>query len=188
VAGVNGWALGELSQEDIPSAKTVSEWITKGWININERDAPWSIADGPAEDMALVLPIARSLLEIPYPRTRWPRRALAEWIVRIRRAFPDFDDMQCIYQLAWTMEAAELIAGRAETSGELDLATSLRNSTQVFLAFTPWRDEGAGLFDAIERQVIPIDVAHEFGWEDSYLSWRGQQGLATQGEARSGQG
>src|SRR5947207_438706 len=56
----------------------------------------WSIADDDPEDGALVLSVVRMLIEessSPWPSwPRWPTRAIARWIIRIQRAYPDLDD------------------------------------------------------------------------------------------------
>jgi len=58
-----------------------------------------------------------------------PSRTVAEWIIRIRKAYPDLEDYPLIYYLAAVGRRGGEYLDRVET----------------FLAFTPWRDDAEAL-------------------------------------------
>jgi hypothetical protein len=136
--------LGQAFDKDAPSPRSVNEWIARGVISVTDADAPWRLTDAAPEDMPLVLEVARALIEasgdkrIRARHPNWPTRAVADWIVRLRRAYPgELSDPWRIYRLAYLARHSE---GRwIETT----------------LAFTPWRDRGAALDEARRSHLLP---------------------------------
>jgi hypothetical protein len=127
-----------------------------------DASGPWSWAEGEPEDAALVLPVIRSLIEDEWAPTRWPTVAVASWIVRIHRAFPD-DELAADPALVYALAAL------ANRGGE-HLET-----VQTYLAFTPWRDGGDGLFRAVSRGLATTGAVFGLGLADQYGTWQWQQ-------------
>jgi hypothetical protein len=129
--------------EDVPSERSVSDWIGRGVIAIDDGDGPWSLLDSAPEDIPLVLDVARAMIEASADKrfrarhSNWPTRKVAEWVVRLRRAFPDLKDPVRTYELAYLARHSD---GRW---------------IQATLAFTPWRDRGAALASARRRRLLP---------------------------------
>jgi len=150
------------------SARAIAQWAAKGWIVKSAPDAPWSISDAEApEDIPLVLEVVRSQIEDPWPMP-WPTKAVAKWIVRIRRAYPDMGDLVYVNYLA-----------RLARQGE---------ETRVarFLAFGPWRDEGAALYEAVSRNLVPMDTLVGNDHVVAYMEWRARRELAARKESGNG--
>jgi hypothetical protein len=109
-----------------------------------EPGTAWDFWTSDPDDAALLVPIRRALLE-RRGSDRWPAMptqlttAEAEYVVRIRRTFPDFDDPRAVFTIAW------LASG---TSG------GWRDPIEEWLVFTPWRDGGAALAAAVESDRI----------------------------------
>ena len=129
--------------DECPSERTVNDWIARGVIAPRDEDAAWRLTDSAPEDISLVLGIARALIEASadeHWRARhpaWPTRAVAEWIVRLRRAYPELKDSVRTYELAYLARHSD---GRW---------------IEATLAFTPWRDKGAALASARKRGLLP---------------------------------
>jgi hypothetical protein len=87
----------------------------------------------------------------------WPTRAVAEWIVRIRRAYPDWQDLVYVNYTA-----------RLARKGE-------EARVARFLAFAPWRDEGAALFEAVRRHQVPEDTLLGQEVVVDYIQWRARK-------------
>lgn len=147
-----------------PEARTIREWIDKGWIDRLDRPS-WTNADSPPEDWPLVLDVIKALVleRDPYR----PSRGEAGWIVRIRRAFPEFDDLILVLHLA-----------RLADRGGAHLETAER-----ILAFTPWRDECKALAMAVNDGLLGFEVAFAAGCEaavakDSLAARKRKEGKA----------
>jgi hypothetical protein len=123
------------------SLRTVQRVVTR--IRGTDDSGPWSLGHGDAEDAALVLPVLRWTVEQGHPR---PTQNVAAWVARIRRGFPDLE-VETAYELAVAAAAGGVPAQRAET----------------YLAFTPWRDDGAALVDAYGRDLVTFDVVFMAG-------------------------
>jgi hypothetical protein len=139
-------------QDDLdktPEETTLRDWIAKRWITIDENDGPWSMEMSPPEDARLVLEVVRLLIEDPAPRrSRRPSREVARWIARIRRAYPDLDvDLYLVYRLA-------VVARRGDVG-----------DVETFLAFTPWRDDGAAIREAYRMGLVDDPFMFTFGLE-----------------------
>jgi hypothetical protein len=87
-----------------------------------------------------------------------PSRTVAEWIIRIRKAYPDLEDYPLIYYLAAVGRRGGEYLDRVET----------------FLAFTPWRDDAEALARAIEAKLVSFEVAFSFGYETQVASQQGR--------------
>jgi hypothetical protein len=128
------WAGGK----PVVSLRTVQRFL-KDFTRPDD-SGPWTIETGESEDWPLVLPIVRMLIELAgTPHPVWPRRptnAVADWIGRIRRAYPDLEEPGTVYYLATL--AARGHADRVET----------------FLSFTPWRDDSAALLAAFDAGLL----------------------------------
>jgi hypothetical protein len=129
--------------ESVPRERSVSDWIARGVIVPDDQDGPWHLTDATAEDIPLVLGVARAMIEAsadPKWKARhstWPTKAVAEWIIRLRRAYPELKSSVRTYQLAYLARHSD---GRwIETT----------------LAYTPWLDQGAALASARKRGVLP---------------------------------
>jgi hypothetical protein len=151
-----------------PSARAIAQWAAKGWIVKSAPDARWSISDADApEDIPLVLDVIRSQIEDPWP-TPWPTKAVAKWIVRIRRAYPDLDDLVRVNYLA-----------RLARQGEEARVTR-------FLVFVPWRDEGAALYEAASRNLVPMDTLLGNDLVVAYMEWHARREMAARKESGNG--
>lgn len=90
-----------------------------------------------------MLEVARALIEASADKKwrarhpNWPTKAVAKWIVRLRRAYPDLKDPIRTYQLAYMARHGD---GRW-------ISTTL--------AFTPWRDKGEALKRARRHRLLP---------------------------------
>jgi len=69
--------------------------------------------------------------------------------VRIRRAYPDVEDLELVYALA----------ALAKRGGDY------LERVQLFLAYAPWRDDAAALIDAVLDNRLTWDVALLGGYE-----------------------
>lgn len=152
-----------MEQDDLgttPQESTLREWIAKGWVTLDAEDAPWSLENSTVDDASLILDVVRVLIEESASSgfSRRPSKAVATWIARIRRAYPDLLDHHLTFYLAMT-------ARRGEESLE---------KVETFLAFTPWRDDGAALARAIEGHVVSFDVAFTFGFEQQVATQQGR--------------
>ena len=107
---------------------------------------PWTVADADAEDLPLVLPVLRHLLE--ERGVKRVNRQVGEWIVKIRRAFPELTDKALIARLAG-------FAARGERTG--DEGEEFRK-VQAILMYTPWKDGGRALVEAEEAGLVRADV------------------------------
>jgi hypothetical protein len=126
--------------------KTISNWIEGGWLTKTDEDVPWSLADATGSEAAIVLRVLRGLIEDGRPK---PTRRLVRWLVRIATACPDLAeaDPSLLY-----ICAARAKAGYVQR-------------VETFLAFTPWRDGGLALAEAVARGRVPFQVAFDGGYE-----------------------
>ena len=157
------WTAGQIHRElvarygdaDSPSLRTVQRYLRA--FSRPDDSGPWSMADDlePADSRA-VLAVLRYVIEGPGPDW-WPTRAMAAWIARIGRAYPELEpaDVHLLASLA--------VRGAAE-------------DVECYLAFTPWVDPAA-LFAAVNRGAAPagaiIGLHAEFA--DWALAARAQQ-------------
>jgi hypothetical protein len=86
---------------------------------------PWSLADAEAGDVALVLPVLAAVVAKTQGSRQHITRAEAEWLVKLRGAYPDLDPWLA-YRLARLYMAR---VDRREATVDLDL----------YLAAAPWR-------------------------------------------------
>lgn len=134
----------KVALDQAPSGKTVRDWIGKKWIALSDLDAPWALFDGkPEEDLPSILSVGRWLLDGGWPPIRWPTRAVAAWISRIGRAFPELSkNPGMLYRVS--------VSANQPTHAD---------DAQVFLAYAPWRDDGDALYRAIAAGSVPRRVA-----------------------------
>jgi hypothetical protein len=153
----------EFGGHQAPSERTVNDWINRGLIALVDEDGPWDLHDAEPEDVPHVLEVARFLTSFanePDDRymPKWPTRAVAREVVRIRRAYPDLDDVTDLYVLA---------------------SMSRRGQQQVvakYLAFTPWRNAESreALFDAVNRGLVEPDAL--IGLKSDFEVWAYERG------------
>lgn len=127
----------------VPKAKTVRDWIERGWIFLREQDAPWSLGDEDGNDIAVVLLVARWLNDGGWPPFLWPTKGVAKWITRIARAYPDLADHP-----GMLFRVAQQANGPVEHIGHV----------ARFLAYTPWRDQGKALNEASKTEAVDTAV------------------------------
>jgi hypothetical protein len=123
----------------------VRDWL-KGFGR--DESGPWSLADESIapEELPAVLRVSRALAEEGRPRLT---RDVARWVARIGAAFPDMVDADASLIFVCSARAA---AGHVER-------------VEALLAFTPWRDDGAALAEAVARGTVPFQVALDGGYE-----------------------
>ena len=126
-----------------PGESAIRQWIEKGWIALDPEDGPWSLAESSGASAALVLPVLRWASEHDRPR---PTRALARWIVRIRRIAPTLD-LESVYDLA---QAARRGGGDVER-------------VEQYLSYEPWTDDGSALAAAHEAGRLDFGVVFMSG-------------------------
>lgn len=106
-----------------PNVRTVQRFLRELAGDPLDR---WSMAECEPEDIPLVLDVVAETAGMAYPT-----RAGAEWIIRLRRAYPELGGHpRLLFHLA-------AIAARGDVAG-----------IQEWLTFTPWRDGGARYAEA----------------------------------------
>lgn len=108
---------------------------------------PWSVHASSPEDARLVLDLIPVVSRVR-GREWWPSGLVAEWIVRIRRAFPDFADLEDVLYLASRAAMSPDDARRVVSA----------------LAYRPWLDEGHALVQAVAENLVPHEVAAVAGY------------------------
>jgi hypothetical protein len=121
-----------------PTAKAIGEWIKNGWIAVTDVDAAWTLFDSQPEDAPRVLEVVREL-----GLREWPSKRTAEWIVRLRRAFPDLRPSDAHY-------IARYAVIYASPTNLLAIET-----LNAWLTYTPWLDDGAALIAEDEKNAVP---------------------------------
>jgi hypothetical protein len=153
-AEVHRTLVSEANGRPVVSLRTVQRFLRD--FNRPDESGRWALDDvTDPEDIPLVLGVMRPFVEdsaYPPPGSpRWPTRAMADWIVRIRRAYPDLDDAGLVYYLAG-------LAVRGQTA-----------LVETYLTFTPWRDPEP-LFRAVMRGAVQAD-ALIWGLAMDYPAW-----------------
>ncbi len=134
--------LGSQFGDRLPTERTVAEWITKGVIALDDEDAPWAMTDAERpEDIAIVLDVCRDM-RVDTGGSRWPSKAHAAWVVRLRRAYPEPD---------LTNAALYVLAFMARRGTERTVAE--------YLAHRPWVDDGASMRASPVWSVL-LDILH----------------------------
>ena len=128
--------------DEAPVSRRTVERVLRAYVRPDD-SGQWSIEYGRPEDVPLVLDTVRPFLEgADYATAEWPHwptRAVARWVVRLRRGYPEIDDVRLVYYLA-------VLAARGQVK-----------RVETFLAFTPWRDPEP-LFDAVNHGRAPADL------------------------------
>jgi hypothetical protein len=132
--------VAELGEDEAPSERTIRDWIRKG--TIVRRTDVWTVTDGSADDLPLVLPVLALLLE--HRGGSHLYADTARWIARLRRAFPD---------LAPADVLSIAVAAQSIETGRLGGAWTMAALTR-YLAYAPWRDEGAAYLEAFAGNRI----------------------------------
>ena len=144
------WSAGQVHRAataDDPGAvslRTVQRYL-QGFSDRDQSER-WSIEDAEPEDIPLVLGVVRQIGGM-----RYPTRAVASWIVRLLRAYPELTERPIgIYFLA-------VIATRGDTA-----------KVQDWLTYTPWRDGSRDY--ALAFRAGRTDTFHGFGGFDYEIS------------------
>ena len=118
------WSAGQVHRAataddpDAVSLRTVQRFLRA--FSDRDQSERWSIEDAEPEDIPLVLGVVRQIGGM-----RYPTRAVASWIVRLLRAYPDLTERPIgIYFLA-------VAASRGDAA-----------KVQDWLTYTAWRDGG----------------------------------------------
>lgn len=142
-----------IGEPELVSLRTVQRVVTD--VRARDESGDWTLEDGEPEDIPLVLPVVRILAE---QRSGRPSKNEARWIARIRRAYPNLDDLELVAAFA-------VYASRGEP---------LLSTVEQILMYTPWEDDAKALGDAYARRLIGFNVLFTFGYEAA----------ATEGELR----
>ena len=144
------WSAGQVHRAataDDPGAvslRTVQRFLRK--FSDHDQSERWSIEDAEPEDIPLVLGVVRQI-----DGMRYPTRAVASWIVRLLRAYPELTERPIgIYFLAST-------ATRGDAA-----------RVQDWLTYTPWRDGSRDY--ALAFRAGRTDTFHGFGGFDYEIS------------------
>lgn len=107
----------------LPSARTVQEIVKRA--RPADPSAPWSLADAEPSTVPLVLPVLAAVVARTQGQRNYVTRGEAEWLAKLRGAYPDLDPWQA-YRLARLYMAR---VERRDATLDLDL----------YLALAPWR-------------------------------------------------
>jgi hypothetical protein len=117
----------------------------------DEQSRRWTFTDSEPEDAALVLATVRSdtvasATDFPGEGLRPLTRAEAEWVIRLKRAYPELAEHEGLVR---------------SLAGWLVSDPPLRDPMELyeeFLAWTPWRDGGAAMWEAFRRLATSWEV------------------------------
>jgi hypothetical protein len=123
-------------RSDLPSARTIRNWITNAYVSVPDQSQPWSLATSLPGEARAVLRVIPAILEVSRGQRAVPSQSEAKWFARVIDAAPDIPatDAFRIGLAYWQNEQADYPneAVRRLYYSDLD----------ILLAMSPWRDGG----------------------------------------------